>query len=195
MIAAELRDRLAQLGLSQAEAARLLGVKLRTVQRWAAGRPVAGEPAAQALRAWCLLAERGVAWRPDGEPVEDEDLFDLADRRRAALGLTAIPRHDAGKRSREHRRWRINIGRCRATSTTMVVHFNRLADGSFLPASFRRLDGPAQMPRDRPLLQEAMAVFLAAAAGMAAPGPGAALDRDPAPPSPSPGAFEEVPAA
>jgi Predicted transcriptional regulator len=195
MNAGELRNRFAQLGLSQAEAARLLGVKLRTVQRWAAGRPVVGEPAAQALRAWCRLAERGVAWRPDGEPVEDEDLFDLADRRRAALALTAIARQDMGKRGREHLRWRINIGRCRATSTTMVVHFNRLADGSFLPASYRRLDGPAEMPRDRPLLQEAMAVFLAAVAGMAAPGLGAAADRDPAAQSPSPGGgFEEVPA-
>ena len=49
----------------------------------------------------------------------------------------------------------------------MVVHFNRLADGSFLPASYRRLDGPARMLQDRPLLEEAMAVFLDTAARMA----------------------------
>ena len=51
-------------------------------------------------------------------------------------------------------------------NTAMVVHFNRLADGSYLPASYRRLDGPAEMAYDRPLLEEAMAVFLEAAARM-----------------------------
>ena len=164
MNAREFRDSLVRLGLSQAEAARLLGVKLRTVQRWAAGRPPVGEPAAQALRAWCRLAERGIAWRPDGDPVAVEDLISLAEHRRAALGLRAIQPLGIGQRSGWRRRWRINIDRCRATSTAMVVHFNRLADGSFLPASYRRLDGPAEMPYDRPLLEEAMAVFLEAAA-------------------------------
>lgn len=165
MNAREFRDSLARLGLSQAEAARLLGVKLRTVQRWAAGRPPVGEPAAQALRAWCRLAERGIAWRPDSNPVAVEDLIGLAEHRRAALGLRAIQPLGIGQRSSGwRRRWRINIDRCRATSTAMVVHFNRLADGSFLPASYRRLDGAAEMPYDRPLLEEAMAVFLEAAA-------------------------------
>jgi hypothetical protein len=72
----------------------------------------------------------------------------------------------------------------------MVVHFNRLADGSFLPASYRRLDGPAQISRDQPLLAEAVAVFLAAAAGMATPGVEPA--RGPAPASPRHGALEEA---
>ena len=164
----DFRDSLARLGLSQAEAARLLGVKLRTVQRWAAGRPTVGEPAAQALRAWCRLAERGIAWRSDGDPVEVEDLIGLAQRRRAALGLREIQHPGTGQRGGWRRRWRINIDRCRATSTTMVVHFNRLADGSFLPASYRRLDGPSQMPSDRALLEEAIAVFLETAARMSA---------------------------
>jgi transcriptional regulator with XRE-family HTH domain len=186
MNAVDFRDSLAQLGLSQAEAARLLGVELRTVQRWAAGRPVVGEPAAQALRAWCRLAERGIAWRPDGDPVEAEDLIALAGRRRAALRMIQIPRQDGGKRGGGRPRWRINIDRCRATSTAMVVHFNRLADGSFLPASYRRLDGPTQMSRDRPLLAEAAAVFLAAAAL------GAESARGPSPASPRHGALEEA---
>ncbi len=164
MNARDFRDSLAGLGLSQAEAARLLGVKQRTVQRWAAGRPSVGEPAAQALRAWRRLAERGIAWRPDGDPVEVEDLAGLAQRRRAALGLPDIQHPGPGPRGGWRRRWRINIDRCRATSAAMVVHFNRLADGSFLPASYRRLDGPAEMPHDRALLEEAMAVFLEAAA-------------------------------
>ena len=72
MNAREFRDSLGRLGLSQAEAARLLGVKLRTVQRWAAGRPIVAEPAAQALRAWGRLAERGIAWRPTGTPSKSK---------------------------------------------------------------------------------------------------------------------------
>jgi hypothetical protein len=46
----------------------------------------------------------------------------------------------------------------------MVVHFNRLADGSFLPASYRRLGDPGEAPGDRLLLEEATAAFLEAAA-------------------------------
>src|SRR5215471_12818582 len=71
---AEVRAALAQLGLSQGEAARLLGVRLRTMQRWVSGRPPMAEPAARALRAWCRLAERGLAWRTDGLSIELEDL-------------------------------------------------------------------------------------------------------------------------
>ena len=125
------------------------------------------EPAAQALRAWCRLAEKGDRLaRSDGNPVEVEDLIGLAENRRAALGLGEIQRPGIGPRGGWRRRWRVNIDRCRASSTAMVVHFNRLADGSFLPASYRRLDGPAQLSRDRPLLEEATAAFLEAAARM-----------------------------
>src|SRR5262245_18073767 len=164
MNAQEFRDSLQRLGLSQAEAALLLGVKLRTVQRWAAGRPSVGEPAAQALRAWCRLAERGIAWRPDGEPLEREDLAGLAERRRVELGLAEILLRSQVERSARRRSWHVNIDRCRATCPAMVVHFNRLADGGFIPASYRRLDGPSDFACDRPLLEGSIAVFLEAAA-------------------------------
>lgn len=168
MNAQEFRDSLQDLGLSQAEAARLLGVKLRTVQRWAAGRPAVGEPAAQALKAWRRLAERGIAWRPDGEPVEAEDLRAIAEHRRAELA--EMLRRNGGPRGPWRRRWRINIERCRATSPAMVVHFNRLADGSFLPASYRRLEEAAEGAGDRSLLEEATAAFLDVAARAEAAG-------------------------
>ena len=180
MNALEFRDSLARLGLSQAEAARLLGVKLRTVQRWAAGRPLVGEPAAQALRAWRRLAEQGIAWRPDSEPVEVEDPGAVAEHRRAALGLAVLMRPVSGRRGGWHRRWRINIERRRATSPAMVVHFNRLADGSFLPASYRRLGGPGEALGDRLLLEEATAAFLEAAARVETVGGAAARAAEPA---------------
>jgi transcriptional regulator with XRE-family HTH domain len=179
MNAQEFRDGLARLGLSQAEAARLLGVKLRTVQRWAAGRPLVGEPAAQALRAWRRLAEKGLAWRPDSEPVEVEDPVAVAEHRRAALGLEVLLHPVSGQRGGWRRRWRINIERRRATSPAMVVYFNRLADGSFLPASYRRLGGLGEAPGDRLLLEEATAAFLEAAARVEAASGTAARAAEP----------------
>jgi len=154
----EFRAGLDQLGLSQAEAARLLGVKLRTVQRWAAGRPPVAEPAAQALLAWCRMAERGMAWRPGDNAVELEDLVEIARRWHLALRLDESSyriRAQGGPR----RRWRVNLRRCRAVSKSMVVTFSRLADGSFAPASYRPLDGPADLRRDRILIEEAVAAF------------------------------------
>ncbi len=192
MKAGEFRHALDRLGLSQAEAARLLGVKLRTVQRWAAGSPEPAEPAAQALRAWCRLAERGFAWRPDEIAVEIEDPAGLAETRRRALALDGVGSGLGAAVRKGARRWRVNVERCRATSGDMVVHFNRLADGSFLPASYRRLDRLADPKKDRFLIAQALASFLRAARrGDAARGSGAAAFGRPAAeqrPAPLPGA-------
>lgn len=158
MRAAELRAALGRLGLSQAEAARLLGVRLRTVQRWIAGRPEVAEPAAQALRAWCRLAERGLVWRPDGEAIVVEDLALAAAARRRTLGFEEILARVAA-RGGPKRRWRVNIARRRAATQGIVVSFDQLADGSFLPASYCRTDGTADLRRDWPVVEEAIAVF------------------------------------
>ena len=161
---AEVRAALAQLGLSQGEAARLLGVRLRTMQRWVSGRPPMAEPAAQALRAWCRLAERGLAWRTNGLSIELEDLRTLAGARRQAL--EAILRRVA-MRGWPKRRWRINVVRRRAATQGIVVNFNLLSDGSYVPASYRRLDGPSDVDRDRAIIEESIAAFADAAAKFA----------------------------
>ena len=153
-----MRAALGRLGLSQAEAARLLGVRLRTVQRWIAGRPEVAEPAAQALRAWCSLAERGLPWRPDGEAIVIEDPAVVAAARRRSLDLEEILARVA-VRGGPKRRWRVNIARRRAATQGIVVSFNLLGDGSFLPASYRRTDGRTDLRHDRPVVEEAIAVF------------------------------------
>ena len=61
----------------------------------------------------------------------------------------------------------------------MVVHFNRLADGSFLPASYRRLGEAGAAPGDRLLLEEATAAFLEAAARLEAVSGAAACATEP----------------
>ena len=81
MIPAEVREHLQLLGLNPVQAARMLGVGLRTMRRWtdigepeqgasAAAQGRAGQgadipgPAEQALRAWLRLHRLGLSWRP-----------------------------------------------------------------------------------------------------------------------------------
>jgi len=146
---------LGQLGLSQLEAARLLGVKSRTIQRWVAGNPPVGEPAAQALRAWCRLAEHGLAWRPDSDPIDSEDLGAIARRRQLAIGLEGLIRRVAS-RGGPKKRWRINLKRRRAMAGSISVTFNTLANGGFCPASYRRLDNSTNRAADAELIEEAI---------------------------------------
>jgi hypothetical protein len=159
----EFRTALNRLGLSQLEAARLLGVKSRTIQRWVAGSPPVGEPAAQALRAWCLLAEHGIAWRPDAETIDGEDLAALARRREQAMGLDGMIKRVAA-RGGPGKRWRINLKRRRAVCGPLSVMFNSLAHGGFCPASIRRLDGAPDRAKDSALIEEAIVCFAAAVA-------------------------------
>ncbi len=159
----EFRSALNRLGLSQLEAARLLGVKSRTIQRWVAGSPPVGEPAAQALRAWCRLAEHGLAWRPDAEPIDAEDLGSLARRRQQAIGLEGMIKRVAA-RGGPKKRWRINLKRRRAMAGPISVMFNTLANGGFCPASYRRLDRSADRAEDSALIEEAIVSFAAAVA-------------------------------
>jgi transcriptional regulator with XRE-family HTH domain len=159
----EFRSALGRLGLSQLEAAKLLGVKSRTIQRWVAGSPPVGEPAAQALRAWCKLAEHGISWRPDSAPIDIEDPAAVAWRRQQAIGLEGMAKRVAA-RGGPKRRWRINLKRRRATAGDVSVMFNTLANGGFCPASYRRPDGLADPVGAAALIEEATLSFAAAVA-------------------------------
>jgi transcriptional regulator with XRE-family HTH domain len=163
MDAKQLRSTLNHLGLSQLEAARLLGVQPRTMQRWIAGNPAVGQPAAEALRAWRRLADLGVAWRPDCEAIAIADAAELARRWPAAAELHGILARVAA-RGGPTQRWRVSLGRRRAASDSLIVTFNALADGGFAPASYRRLDGPLDRERDWPLIEEAVTAFADAVA-------------------------------
>jgi transcriptional regulator with XRE-family HTH domain len=157
----EFRASLNRLGLSQLEAARLLGVKSRTIQRWVAGSPPVGEPAAQALRAWCRLADHGIAWRPDADAIDDEDPGTFARRRQQAIGLEAMIKRVAA-RGGPKKRWRVNLKRRRAMAGPISVMFNTLANGGFCPASYRRLDATADRAGDQAMIEEAIVCFAAA---------------------------------
>jgi len=175
----EFRSALGQLGLSQLEAAKLLGVKSRTIQRWVAGNPPVGEPAAQALRAWCRLAEHGIAWRPDSEAIDIEDAVTVARRRQQAIGIEGMIKR-VNARGGPKKRWRVNLKRRRAMAGSMAVMFNTLANGGFCPASYRRSEESADTQSDAALIEEATVCFAAAVA--AAGANWAAADQE-APPS------------
>ncbi|HEY2890297.1 MAG TPA: helix-turn-helix transcriptional regulator [Dongiaceae bacterium] len=163
MDSSEFRASLNRLGLSQLEAARLLGVKSRTIQRWVAGSPPVGEPAAQALRAWCRLADHGIAWRPDADAIDDEDPGTLARRCQQAIGIEAMIKRVAA-RGGPKKRWRVNLKRRRAMAGPISVMFNTLANGGFCPASYRRLDAAADRAGDQAMIEEAIVCFAAAVA-------------------------------
>jgi hypothetical protein len=65
----EFLDYLWQLNLSPTEAARLLSVTPRTVNRWLKNPHEISGPAEQALRAWIILKDHNVSWRPDCVPI------------------------------------------------------------------------------------------------------------------------------
>jgi transcriptional regulator with XRE-family HTH domain len=154
---------LKDLGLSQLEAARLLGVRPRTINRWATGAQEVSGPAAQALLAWRRLAERGFSWRPDCVEIPFEALS-MPDGARGGNQSTARSIDSVAAWSRPRLRWRISLNRRCASAGGLAVYFNRIADDCFVPTGYRRLDREADLERDRPLIEEAAAVFTRAAA-------------------------------
>jgi len=153
---AELHDHLAQLGLTQADAAVLLGVDPRTVRRWGEGSQEIPGPAEQALRAWLRLHHRALVWRPDGEAITTDDAEMIARHREHAIGLDALlERVEA--RGGPAAPWQVDLERCVATLGPLHVSFYKLRNGGFSPQSYRRSDGPADTRRDWPLIEDAYA--------------------------------------
>src|SRR5665213_1342416 len=103
----ELSDTLSALGLTQTEAAQLLGVSARTVRRWIEGEAIPG-PAEAALRAWRKLQQRNLAWRPDSMTIVEDDQEQIALHRNLAIGIAdLLERVDARGGARTP--WAVNI--------------------------------------------------------------------------------------
>jgi hypothetical protein len=118
----------------------------------------------------------GAAWQSEawrGErtafPSSSKILTTLTEARSRAL--EAILRRVAA-RGWPKRRWRINVVRCRAATQGIVVNFNLLSDGSYVPASYRRLDGSSDVDRDRAIIEESIVAFADAAAKLTTHGLG-----------------------
>ena len=169
MSSAQLQDHFLQLGLTPDEAAQLLSVSPRTVQRWQHGIQEVPGPAEQALRAWFRLHERGLAWRPDDESIAVEEPEAMARHREHAIELDALLKRveDRGGAAAP---WQVDLDRCRATLGPLQVSFYKLRNGGFAPQSYRRSDGrQLDMQRDGPLIEDAYACIAHALAEQGSP--------------------------
>jgi hypothetical protein len=145
-----------ELGLSQTEAARLLSVDARTIRRWAMDPADMPGPAEHALRAWLALHRVGLPWAPDSVDLVQNDPEQIAKHRAHAIGLDGLLTK-VNQRGGPAAPWKVNIDKCQATLGSLQVSFYRLANGGFSPQSYRRSDGPADLQRDWPLIEDAFA--------------------------------------
>jgi hypothetical protein len=149
----ELEQTFLRLGISQSEAAQLLGVAPRTVRRWLEGEEIPG-PAEQAIRAWVRLHDRKLAWRPDSAAIAEADPEEIARHRAHAINLAEIlARVEA--RGGPRLPWIVDRERSRATLGAMEVSFYVLANGSFSLGNYTRKDGDPDVRRDQEFIEDA----------------------------------------
>jgi hypothetical protein len=167
---------LAQLKLSQTEAARLLSVSARTVRRWVENPDEIRGPAEQALRAWMRLDRLGLSWRPDAIAIGEEDPDVLAEEmaihRRHTIELDALIER-VKARGGPIAPWTVDLQKRRATLGKMELGFYPLLNGTFSPGSYTRYDREPDKARDWQLLEDGFAVI---AQEVATAGPNWALD-------------------
>lgn len=171
MSGAQARAHLALLGLSQVDAADLLGTNARTVRRWVDedNLDIPG-PAEQALRAWARLHQAGWAWRPDHQALAGE-VRTVQDTRRLAAHAVSDALERVRRRGGAVALWDVDLARQRATLGAMQLHFQVLADGGFVPQSVRPGEGATDpllldtdQAREAALLEDGLACIARALA-------------------------------
>jgi hypothetical protein len=154
MTAGEVNGCLANLQLSQADAARLLGVVPRTVSRWLAGEEVPG-PVEQALRAWQVMQRHGLMWRPDTVAITQNDQTQIGLTRENAITVAQLIERVKARGGPQFP-WLVERQNCRAISGPMEVGFYKLKNGSFSLSTYRRADMHPDVQRDRELIEDAV---------------------------------------
>ena len=152
----ELQEHIEALGLTQAEAAQLLGISPRTVTRWCTeGEEVSG-PAEAALRAWRRLDARHLAWRPDSVSIVEDDAERIATHRQEAINLDDILRR-VEARGGPQLPWAVSLPESEATLDRIHVSFYKLQNGGFSLSVYTRRDGVhPDLQRDWPLVEDAV---------------------------------------
>ena len=113
-------------------------------------------PAEQALRAWFALHRTGLPWSPDSVDLAQLDPVQIAIHRAHTIDLEAIIEKVAN-RGGPAAPWQVDLAQYRAKLGPLEVSFYRLPNGGFAPQSYRRKDGPADLQRDWPLIEDAFA--------------------------------------
>jgi hypothetical protein len=148
------------LKFSWVEIARALVVKSRAIQRWAAGDPNVGGPGAKALLAGHRLTKPGLGGHPEEISNCKEELSSRAPCHELQTGLAKFA-DDVTARAGSTLHW--HVSRRRAATHEIEANFNRLANGLFGPAGYRRSDGKTSVDQDRPLVEEPVAALAGAA--------------------------------
>jgi hypothetical protein len=149
----ELEQYLLRLELAPSDAAQLLGVTLRTVQRWLDGEEIPG-PVEQAIRAWVKLHDLGIPWKPDSRSINANDEQQISAHLRHAVDLAAlIARVEA--RGGPRTMWEVDHSRGRAVLGKIEVSFYKLLNGGFSLANYTRRDMAPDLHRDRELIDDA----------------------------------------
>jgi hypothetical protein len=158
---------LSELTLAPNEAARLLGYDQRTVRRWQERDARVPPAAAAALKAWRNLHRNKLPWRPDAvflSQLNEEQAGDqirLYREHTLALDETLKRVKDRGGPASP---WKVDLPLNTAELGEMQVHFYRLRAGGFSVASYSRSDKAADIDRDRPLIEDAIACIADAVA-------------------------------
>jgi hypothetical protein len=153
MTPVELEEHLAHLDLSPYESSQLLGVNPRTLRRWLEGEQVPGLAEA-ALRAWRILHDRKLPWKPDSVSLFKDDQNQIERHRQYTIEMAAVL-ESVEKRGGPAHPWSIDLSKRSATFGPFEVGFYNLQSGSFSLSSYRRLDGPPDPARDMAFLEEA----------------------------------------
>jgi hypothetical protein len=155
----EFIESLKQLNLSAIEAAKLLSVTPRTVNRWVDNPEEISGPAEQAIRAWMRLHNYNLPWRPDAIPIaEDDPDFpeQISMLRNESILLDSILQK-VQKKGGSTLPWHINLQKGIARLETIEVNFYTMHNGSFSPAMYRRTDKSLlNLDSDRDILEDAI---------------------------------------
>ena len=152
---------LERLSLSEADAARLLSVNPRTIRRWADAPEEIPGPAEQAIRAWLRLDELGLAWRPDGIAIGEDDPKEMSRQitllREHAIELKSLL--DRVKaRDGPAAPWVVDLPKRMATLGAISITFYATRNGSFSPQSYTRSDDKGvDIKRDWSLIEDGFA--------------------------------------
>ncbi len=168
MTSQDIANCLSELRITPKDAADLLSVDGKTVKRWLAGEVAVPGPAEQAIRAWVRFQNLGLAWRPDGLPIDvmtDEAVAEQILRMRDHI----VEVDDVIQRVRERggvaAPWQVDLKRCTAELAGVIrVHFIPLRNGLFARGQYSRRDNKPDSKRDWRLLEDAIASFAEAVA-------------------------------
>jgi transcriptional regulator with XRE-family HTH domain len=156
MTGQEVQEHLQALGLTQTEAAHLLGVSARTMTRWCAGGEEVPGPAEAALRAWRRLEQRHLAWRPDSVSIVEDNAERIASHRQEAINLDDILRR-VEARGGPNPPWVVNFPGSEANLGRIHVSFYKLRNGGFSLSVYSRRDGVRpDLQRDWSLIEDAV---------------------------------------